>query len=81
MLGETRHNESAWHARVRFALLIFAVIGAFFLIAEHRAHVLPWLPWVFLAVLLLMHAFMYRAHGGHAGPGNTGPGGSSPPSP
>lgn len=79
MLGQSLHNESAWRARGRFVFLTFGVIGAFFLVAEHRAHVLPWLPWVFLAVLLLTYGFMYRGHGGHEGP-RAVPGGGSPPS-
>jgi hypothetical protein len=37
---------------------VFAVIGAFFLIAEHRAHLFPYLPWLLLAVCPLMHLFM-----------------------
>lgn len=45
---------------------------AFFLLAEHRAHVLPWLPWLFLAACLLMHVFMHHGHGGHHHGGNGG---------
>jgi hypothetical protein len=65
MLEETGHNESAWRSRVRFVFLGFAVIGAFFLLAEHRAHVLPWLPWLFLAACPFMHFFMHHGHGAH----------------
>lgn len=65
MSEETRHDESAWRPRVKFVFLAFAVIGAFFLLAEHRAHVLPWLPWLFLAACPLMHVFMHHGHGSH----------------
>lgn len=44
----------------------------FFLIAEHRAHVLPWLPWLFLAACALMHVFMRHGHGGQHHHGNAG---------
>jgi hypothetical protein len=50
---------------VKFVLVAFALIGAFFLIAEHRAHVMPLLPWLFLAACPLMHVFMHHGHGGH----------------
>ena len=65
MPDEPRHDESAWRPRVRLVLLAFGVIGAFFLIAEHRAHVVPWLPWLLLAACPLMHVFMHRGHGDH----------------
>jgi hypothetical protein len=72
MAGETRHDESAWRPRVKIVFLAFAVIGAFFLIAEHRAHVLPWLPWLFLAACPLMHVFMHHGDGGHDHRGGSG---------
>src|SRR6266536_4174076 len=91
MLEETAHNESAWRSRVKFVFLAFAVIGAFFLLAEHRAHVLPWLPWLFLAACPLMHVFMHHGHGAHHHGGNggsdgrpsaaPGPGYTAPPGP
>jgi hypothetical protein len=65
MSEETQHDASTWRPRVKLAFLAFALIGTFFLIAEHRAHVLPWLPWLFLAACPLMHVFMHHGHGGH----------------
>ena len=47
------------------AILVFAIIGAFFLLSEHRAHVLPYLPWLLLAACPLLHMFMGHGHGGH----------------
>jgi len=34
---------------------------------EHRAHLLGWLPWLFLLACPLMHVFMHggHGHGGH----------------
>jgi len=93
MSEETLHDESAWRPRVKLVFLAFALMGAFFLIAEHRAHVLPWLPWLFLAACPLMHVFMHHGRGGHnhrggsggsdgrpnapPGPDSDGPGGTS----
>jgi hypothetical protein len=62
------------------ALLAFLAIAAFFLWAEHRAHLLGALPWLLLAACPLMHLFMHGGHGGHGdrrGRGNdNGPGGA-----
>ena len=59
--------DNVWSSRAKLAFAVFAVIGAFFLIAEHRAHVLPYLPWLLLAACPLMHLFMHGGHGGHEG--------------
>ena len=65
MAEEHRNDEGAWPRRAKWALLAFASIGAFFLLAEHRAHVVPWLPWLILAACPLMHLFMHGGHGAH----------------
>ena len=49
----------------RVALAGFAVVAAYFLWTEHRAHVIQYLPWGLLALCPLMHRFMHRGHGGH----------------
>lgn len=41
----------------------FALIAAILLAVEHRAHLLGWLPWLFLLACPLMHRFMHRGHG------------------
>jgi hypothetical protein len=48
---------------------LFAIIGGFLIVAEHRAHLIPYLPWLFLAACPLMHMFMHHGHGGHRHPG------------
>ena len=51
-------------------LLGFLAIAAFFLITEHRAHVLGALPFVLLLLCPVLHLLMHRGHGnGHAGHG------------
>lgn len=65
MLAETGHDESAWRSRVTVVFFAFAAIGAFLMLGEHGAHVLPWLPWLLLAACPLMHVFMHHGHGGH----------------
>ena len=64
MAEQPNRNSDVWSSRVKVAFLVFAAIGAFLLIAEHRAHVVPFLPWLFLAACPLMHVFMHGDHGG-----------------
>ncbi len=47
----------------------FAAIALVLFGLEHRAHVLGWLPWLFLLACPLMHLFM---HGGHGAQGAHG---------
>ncbi len=46
-------------------LMVFLAVIGFFLVMEHRAHLLGILPWLFLALCPLMHFFMHGGHGGH----------------
>lgn len=58
-------NRSNW------VLLGFFAIAGFFLLTEHRAHVLGLLPFLLLLACPLLHLFHHRGHdgnGGHCGP-------------
>jgi hypothetical protein len=60
------HNGSG--GRARWVLLAFVAIAAYFLIAEHRAHLsglLYYLPFLLLLLCPLMHIFMHRGHHRH----------------
>ncbi len=49
-------------------LLGFLAIAAFFLITEHRAHVLGALPYVLFLLCPVLHLLLHRGHGnGHTG--------------
>ena len=61
------HDDNAWSFRAKVAFGVFAIIAAFFIVVEHRAHLLPYLPLLLLAACPLMHVFMHRGHGGHGG--------------
>lgn len=68
MLEESGRNEGTWGSRAKLVFIAFAVMGAFFLLVEHRAHVWPWWPWfplLFLAACPLMHVFMHHGHSAH----------------
>ena len=43
----------------------FLAIAAFYLITEHRAHTLGWLPWLLILACPVLHIFMHRKHGAH----------------
>ena len=58
--GESSRRAAFW------AFLGFLAIGAFFLLAEHRAHLPGWLPFILLALCPLLHLF-HGKHGGRAG--------------
>jgi hypothetical protein len=42
-----------------------AIMG-YFLITEHRAHVIQFLPFALLLACPFMHMFMHGGHGGHS---------------
>jgi len=46
---------------------IFAAVGAYYLLTDHRAHLFDYLPYVLLMACPLMHLFGHR-HGGHHPP-------------
>jgi hypothetical protein len=51
-------------------LLAFLAVAAFFLMTEHRAHVLGALPYVLVLLCPLLHLLMHGRYGsGHAGHG------------
>jgi hypothetical protein len=45
----------------------FVLIAGYFLLTEHRAHVVQFLPFVLLLACPLLHIF--HGHGGHGGHG------------
>jgi hypothetical protein len=68
-------NRGFFASRANIVLVGFLLIGGFYLVAEHRAHlwlVLPWLPWLLLLACPLMHVFMHHGHGGHGGNSDSG---------
>jgi hypothetical protein len=49
-------------------LASLALIGAalYFLLVEHGAHTLPYLPFLIILMCPLMHLFMHKGHGTHS---------------
>ena len=58
---------------IPFKLVLYVSIGiiAYFLIAEHSAHLAGFFPYSLLFVCLFMHLFMHGGHGGHGGNNNS----------
>ena len=46
-------------------LVVFLGAAGFFLLAEHKAHVLGYLPFLIFLLCPLMHLFMPKGHGKH----------------
>lgn len=47
----------------RLVFFVFAMIALYFLLTQHRAHLISALPYLLLAACPLMHVFHH--HGGH----------------
>jgi Flp pilus assembly protein TadB len=59
-----------FRSRTSLVLLAFLAMAAFFLIAEHRAHVLGVFPFLLVLLCPLLHFLHGRHSGGHAGHGS-----------
>lgn len=68
----TPRHRSQRGAALPWVFLGFLAVAGFFLLTEHRAHLLGALPFVLLALCPLMHLF-HRGHGGHHGHSASGP--------
>ena len=72
-------SDGKMKSKANIAFIVFFLIGGFFLIAEHRAHLSGWFSsygiWLLLLACPLMHVFMHSGHdhGGH-GPNETSSG-------
>ena len=65
---------------INIVLIGFLVIGGYFLVTEHRAHIvtaIPYLAWLLLLACPLLHMFMHGGHGGHGGREDTENGSSN----
>ena len=58
------HTYGRLKSKANWVLIGFLAIAAFFLIAEHRAHILGILPWLLLLACVVLHLFMHGGHGG-----------------
>lgn len=54
---DTHHHRNRAPRRANIVWIGFLLIGGFYLVTEHRAHLFGILPFVFLPVCLVMHLF------------------------
>jgi hypothetical protein len=66
----TRASRSG---RGTIAFTVMLAIAAFFLVSEHRAHVLGFLPYLLILACPLMHLLHHGGHGGHGSGGHSRP--------
>jgi hypothetical protein len=64
---EVKRMVTFFQSRTGLALLGFLAIASFYLITEHTAHVMGFLPYGLLLLCPLLHVFMHGGHGGHGG--------------
>lgn len=66
-MAEHSHDghTSGSGAAGRYIFWAFILIAAYFLVTEHRAHVVRYLPFLLLLACPLLH--MFHGHGGHEG--------------
>ena len=59
-----RDPHSAPRRKTTWAFIGFAIVAGFFLLTEHRAHLLGVLPFLILLACPLLHMFHHSSHGG-----------------
>lgn len=67
---EHAHHQQAtggnfWSSRSGLVLLAFLAMGGVLLFTEHRAHLLSYLPFLFILACPLLHMFAHGGHGAH----------------
>jgi hypothetical protein len=82
--GEGDGHAGFFASRANIVLFGFLAIAGYFLVTEHWAHIIPFLPWLLLLACPLMHFWMHGGHGGHGagqddGRGDSARGGPSEP--
>ena len=72
--GHSAYLPDFCEARTVLAIvLVAALVGGYFLLTEHRAHLFGALPYLLLLACPVMHLFMHKGHG-HGGHGGSGQG-------
>ncbi len=66
--ADREQASTFWKSPAALALLVAALVGGFYLVTEHQAHLFGALPYLILLACPLMHVFMHKGHGhGHHG--------------
>lgn len=66
-------NKSSWlKSPAGISLVVLLIIGTFFLLTAHTAHVVGALPYLLFLAIPFMHIFMHGGHGTHGAHGKEG---------
>lgn len=63
----SHQSRGGWSTVSKLVFWGFILVGGFFLITEHRAHLFGILPFLLLAACPLMHLFHHHGGHGHGG--------------
>ncbi|RCU51043.1 DUF2933 domain-containing protein [Corallincola holothuriorum] len=63
-------NKSFWRSRTGIITIFVTIAVSYFIVTEHRAHAIAFLPYLILLLCPLMHLFMHRGHGHHGSNSN-----------
>lgn len=69
-MNDKRDVSNTRYERGNVVMWIFLAFIAYFLITEHWAHIVPYLPWLILLACPLLHIFMHGGHGQGYGHGS-----------
>ncbi len=65
-MRDNKDSRGFFASRANLVLLVFLAVGGFYLVSEHRAHLVGVVPLLLLLGLCVgMHFFMHGGHGGH----------------
>ena len=73
-MNDERHAGAFWTRPAGIAAILLVMAVGYFLLTEHLAHTIAWLPYAILLACPLMHVFMHGKHG-HGGHDRPQPGG------
>ena len=66
-MDHAHENHGKESAPSRLWLYAAMAVIAFYLLTEHRQHLMGFLPYAIVLLCPLMHLFMHRGHGSHGG--------------
>lgn len=61
---EHEPRASRWRTPTFWLFVLFALVGAAFLLTKHEEHVWQYLPYALLLACPFLHLFGHRGHGG-----------------
>ncbi len=68
-----QHQQNgSWALRFKWGVIAAIAVIAYFLLSEHRAHFIEFLPYLLLLACPLMHIFMHGGHEPHGDQDNDG---------